>query len=147
MSLYNWFGGETFICTITITTTDAVQHYVPYIYIYILVLLLLSLLPLLLPLLLLVHKPDRVVITFVEGCEMGRKNETARLKINTNNGRGNAPRLYTCTIPACVYMYYAHTYYIPTPPPHPRHKFWKIRPRTTATHDPLVRFIYRSGMQ
>lgn len=78
---------------------------------------------------------------------MGRKNETARLKINTNNGRGNAPRLYTCTIPACVYMYYAHTYYIPTPPPHPRHKFWKIRPRTTATHDPLVRFIYRSGMQ
>lgn len=33
-----------------------------------------------------------MVITF-EGCEMGRKNETARLKINTNNGRGNARRV------------------------------------------------------
>jgi hypothetical protein len=29
-----------------------------------------------------------LLLPFEEGCEMGRKNETARLKINTNNGPG-----------------------------------------------------------
>jgi len=78
---------------------------------------------------------------------MGRKNETARLKINTNNGRGNAPRLYACTIPACACIYVLCTYILYTYVSPPRHKFRKIRPQTTAEHDLLARFIYRPGMQ
>jgi len=69
---------------------------------------------------------------------MGRKNQTARLKINTNNGRGNAPRVQY--IPY-YYIYLRVVFSTPS-----RHKFRKIRRRTT--HDPRARFIYyRPGMQ
>jgi len=49
----------------------------------------------------------------------------------------------------CIYIILYIYAFFPLPPTTPRHKFWKIRRRTTATHDPRARFIYnnRTGMQ
>lgn len=112
MRLYNWFGEETFIYTIAIIQRPMLYNTVYHIYVYTAASVTTATTT--------TTEPDRVVITFEEGCEMGRKNETTRLKINANNGWGMR-RLYACTIPLlyvlCIYIILYTYVFFPPPPP------------------------------
>lgn len=70
---------------------------------------------------------------------MGRKNETARLKINTNNGLSNM-RLYLRRVYPCVCTYINIPTFFSPPTRVPKDS-------STAMRDPRERFILSAGMQ